>query len=123
MYLRDNNNPQGKGNPIGCLAIGINDVPNGTSTGKIICANIFYQLSICHPNDKFDRQFGQSRAMGKLQGLPIYAGNIQEKEISIHQITSMVMSHVSKNKDFPVRIRQSAQRWLSGAMLKAVAVL
>jgi hypothetical protein len=113
MYLRDNNNPQGKGNPIGCVAIQIDDLTNGD-------VNISYNVSVCHPNDKFERNLAKVKALGYLESEPLNAGLITEKCVSIHQISSIVMSQINLNKSLPKRVRQSAKRWLTAAaQLKA----
>ena len=108
MYLRDNNNPQGKGNPIGCLAIEMIDRPSGGTL-------VNYQVSVLHPTDRFDRKLGQLKALSKLEGSAICADVLFEKDISIHQVSSTVMSHISANKKIPKRARQAARRWLRSA--------
>jgi len=108
MYLRDNNNPQGKGNPIGCLAI---DVLKGQDNR--IAIN--YQVSVLHPTDVFDRKLGQLKATSKLDGSPICADVVFENDISIHQVSSIVMNHLVSNKKVPTRARKAAARWLVNA--------
>lgn len=115
MYLRDNNNPQGKGNPIACLAIEIIDVPDGTKENNRSHSMIQYQIAVCHPKDQFDRQAGQFKANIKLQGKPIFVGTLDEDCVSIHQVSSMIMYNIINDKTIPKRVRQSAQRWLDNA--------
>jgi hypothetical protein len=112
MYLRDNNNPQGRGNPVGCLAIGLDSVTNPTK--------VSYQLSVLNPADKFDRDLARLKAAARLEGKPIELSVSLDKDFSSHEVASVVMNHLKNNKEAPARARRAANIWLKEAEVLAV---
>ena len=98
MFLRD-----GKGQPIGCLAIGL------TSKQKIVK----YQVSVLNPIDRFDRKIARLMSLGRLVEAPFTAVLSDDAEISMHQISRDVMMHLASNSEVPSRASRAARRWLN----------
>lgn len=107
MYLRDNKNPQGRGNPVGCLAIGLDSITNPTK--------VSYQLSVLNPVDMFDRKVAKLKATERLNEQPFELSVNLDSEFSAHEVSTVVMNHLKNNKTVPTRARKSAAIWLARA--------
>lgn len=97
MFLRDE-----KGQPVGCLAIGL------TSKQRVVK----YQVSVLNPIDRFDRKIARLVALGRLVESPFTAVLADETDVSMHQISRDVMMHLAYNKEVPSRASRAARRWL-----------
>ena len=97
MFLRDE-----KGQPVGCLAIGL------TSKQRIVK----YQVSALNPIDRFDRKMARLLALGRLVEAPFTAVLSDVADINMHQISRDVMMHLASNKEVPSRASRAARRWL-----------
>lgn len=109
MYLRD-----AKQNPIGCLAINIDRF-----SGKIT-----YGLSVLNPLDKFNRVLARKIAAERLAIKPFTAIFQCLTQLSMHDISRLVMEHILHNKNMtynkfaqlslctPTRARKAAKLWL-----------
>lgn len=100
MFLRNN-----KEMPIGCLAINID------------FGLITYAWSVLNPKDKFDRKLARDIAQGRLEkALVLELKEAQVRGISnmsMHEISQMVMLHLSYNTSAPTRARKAAALWLA----------
>jgi len=110
MYIRDRRSQQ-----IGSLAISV-DRKN---------KRISYQLSMAHPKDmkdevgrsiNFDSSKGRLMALERLLGDPIHA--IIDSEATMHDITSAVMTSLSKSEVAPSRAIKFAKSWLKDLKAK-----
>lgn len=97
MYLRDANKF-----PCGCLAI-TQDRRNH---------KLSYQYSVLNPHDEFDRKMARHLALGRLVESPITISTPRDTTISNHDISELVMLHVSRS-DAPKRAVRAAKLWLS----------
>jgi hypothetical protein len=97
MFLRNS-----KCHPVGCIAINFD-----RSEGKID-----YQVSVLHPQDRFNRAVGRKLAIDRLLNKPI---SIKvNKEASMHDISTAVLKDLSIRKGtFPNRVIKSANMWLT----------
>lgn len=107
MFLRDS-----KGFPTGCLAINV-DRHNH---------RVLYQYSVLNPADKFCRRTARRLALGGLAEAPIMVSLPRKGDLSMHEISLLVMSHL-KSSHAPGRAVKSAKLWLKlnegPAMVKA----
>jgi hypothetical protein len=104
MYIRDRRSQQ-----IGSLAISV-DRKN---------KRVSYQLSMAHPKDmkdengrtiNFDSAKGRLLALERLIGNPIHA--VIKSKATMHDITSAVMTSLSKSEVAPSRAIKFAKSWL-----------
>ena len=96
MYLRDSQN-----RPVGCLAISLDRKRRVLS----------YQLSVRNPLDTFSKSLARQLAMGRLLDKPISMPYDRKGELSMHHITTTVMTHLAKS-DAPARAIKAARLWL-----------
>lgn len=106
MFLR-NDYGFGNTNPVGCIAIELTEpTPSAKPT-----RDIRYQVSVLNPSDKFNRALARQLARGRLLEKPFLVSNIPVN-VSIHNITEIVMCSIVRNSEVPQRARKSAAVWL-----------
>lgn len=80
---------------------------------------IYYALSTANTNhDMFNKEVGRKTALARLANKPqtAYIGvNAEMIPESGHEITKLVMLHLSRTPSVPTRVRQGARRWLKFA--------
>lgn len=96
MFLRDS-----KDHPVGCLAISM-DRKNH---------RLNYQMSVLNPDDRFDRKMARHLALGRLVEKPVSVPVKRGHELTMHEISCVVMEHVATSKA-PSRARKAAKFWL-----------
>jgi len=97
MYLRDKNKK-----PIACLAIAI----------ERSMSIIGWQISTLNPEDNLVKSMGRELAIGRLVSRPYLIKGIPA-DITLHDITALVMADVSVSKEIPTRAIRAAKRWLN----------
>jgi hypothetical protein len=102
MFLRDE-----KKQPIGCLAIQINE------------PNIYYAWSVVNPLDKFDRARARNIATIRLGLFAKCYGisNFITPDVSMHDVSRAVMQDLVLNKSTPTRARKAAELWLQNQVV------
>jgi hypothetical protein len=102
MFLRDRSNQ-----PVGCLAI---ELTRSRKSAK-------YQVSVLNPVDKFDRSLARQIALGRLVE-DSFTAPLSTKDVDMNQISTDVMTSLSKNKFVPSRASRAAARWLKNKPTK-----
>jgi hypothetical protein len=97
MFLRDKNRT-----PIACIALLI--VDNKTK--------IRYQLSTCHPSDRFNKSLARHIALGRLVEKPYVITGLNGTE-NMNQIHSLIMNNIINNSEAPGRARRNANKWFN----------
>lgn len=94
MFLRNESKQ-----PVGCLAITVNEVTNQVSFG----------MSVLNPKDEFDRAMAREIAEGRLKKSPHMVAATAVK--SMHDVSFAVMKEL-KNDKYPSTARKAAEGWL-----------
>lgn len=108
MFLRDSYylSPQSlqvvAGNPVGCVAIKLNEYKHGTLAE--------YQVSVLNPLDRFDRAIARQLALGRLAEAP-FTVRLPDNP-SMDDITRAVMSDIVDDPGAVSRARRAAKLWL-----------
>lgn len=97
MFLRDT-----KGQPVGCIAIRTSNLTRATV--------VSYQLSVLNPKDNFNRSVARQLALGRLVEQPLQV--TLDRDPTMHEITSSVMTSISSLNSLPGRARRAAHLWL-----------
>ena len=105
MYLResypiDSNGYRHAGNPVGAIAIKLNE--SGTRAS--------YQVSIRNPRDRFSRTVARQLALGRLTEAPFTV--TLPHDPTMYDITLAVMSDILKDRGKVMRARKAARQWL-----------
>jgi hypothetical protein len=101
QFLRDS-----KGQPVGCVAIKLHQ-----SGGSFRSDYVTYQVSVLHPQDRFNRAMARQLALGKLIEAPFVA--MVPRDPSRHEITTAVFQNICEDTQAPNRARKAARFWLS----------
>jgi hypothetical protein len=89
--------------PVGCVAI---HVEPGSATLR-------YGLSVLNPTDNFDRKMARHLALGRLVEIPhTLKMHRHGGELTMHDITTMVMIDLVNRKGVPNRAAKAAKWWL-----------
>jgi hypothetical protein len=102
QFLRDS-----KGQPVGCVAIQLHQLPGGSWRSEYVT----YQVSVLHPQDRFNRAMARQLALGKLAEAPFVA--VVPRDPSRHEITTAVFKDICGDTHAPNRARKAARLWLS----------
>lgn len=106
MFLRNAPHPDHRlGSPCGCLAISVDRRNHRLS----------YQYSVLNPADQFNRKLARQLAIGRLVESPITIACPRSENLSMHNISWIVMSHLAGSKA-PVRAIKAANNWLDAAL-------
>lgn len=112
MFLRQDYG-FGNTNPVGCIAIELTEpTPSAKPT-----RDIRYQVSVLNPADKFNRALARQLARGRLLEKPFLISNVPYN-VSIHEISEVVMAAIALNVDVPMRARKAAAKWLGYSSVK-----
>lgn len=118
MYLRETN-----GNPIGCIAIGL-DNSSGNSEGIVNriddsedkhVACIKYSVSVLHPSDLFNKSIAKKIATGRLREKSQFViVRINADKVNGRDITHAVMYSIATSNinSIPDRAAKAARLWL-----------
>ena len=101
QFLRDS-----KGQPVGCVAIQLHHTWSEARSEYVT-----YQVSVLHPQDRFNRAMARQLALGKLVEAPFVA--VVPRDPSRHEISTAVFKDICEDTHAPNRARKAARLWLS----------